>query len=217
MSDAIGTIETIVQDWIAQGRAFTAYEVSREARSRGIQERHANLRNHVHGCSVLQDAVNFGSYQRDNVPVGSGLSAILFHPDNYDISQYQPLDRNDGTTATVTKTAPVAVQPVAQPASPTVSVFDVDEFELDFRNRLLIRKGFVTSINANPGDLVGVFVENNMAVIRKHDPLSGGLPTAQMRVERDGEVRVSKTSLEAAGLTGDKFSVEVNGSQIEIS
>lgn len=213
MNDAIGTIETIVQEWIAQGRAFTAYEVSREAQSRGIRERHANLRNHVHGCSVLQDAVNFGDYQRDNVPVGSGLNAILFHPDNYDISQYQPLDRNDGTTATATAPA-VTTTPTT---APTVSVFDVDEFELDFRNRLLVRKGFVTGIGANPGDLVGVFVENNMAVIRKHDPLGGSLPTAQMRVERDGEVRVSKSSLEAAGLTGDKFSIEVNGSQIEIS
>lgn len=204
------TLNQIITDWTNTGRAFTAYEVSLEAKKQGLQERHANLRDEIH--QLMDAALSFGNYRRTNVSVGSGLTAMLFHPDTYDVNQYQPLDRSaldrKSSTTPVFNPAPASTSPVTTPTT--------SGYALDFRNRLMVRKTFLEGIGANFGDTVGVFVEAGKASIRSFDPLQD-TPHTTLKVERDGEVRVSQSTLMAAGFTGSNFNIQLTNSQIEIT
>ena len=47
-ADVQGLVNEIVAEWVSGGKMFTAFEVSLEAKKRGVHERHRNLREFVH-------------------------------------------------------------------------------------------------------------------------------------------------------------------------
>lgn len=196
----MSVINEIIEQWLDQGRAFTAYEVTLEARKQGEKGRHKDLKESIHSDSSLKDAVEFGDYVKTNVDVGASSKAILYHPDTYDPTSYQPLN------SAPSQSTPSIPQEVKFPSNP--------EYCLDYRNRLFIPKSYLAQI-AVPGENVSIFSEGSKVLVKKHQPVDSPLTT--LKVEKDGEIRISQSTLISAGLTGNKFNLFVNNNVLEIS
>jgi hypothetical protein len=85
-------IEEICDEWTREGRLFTAYDVSREARQRGTWERHRHMKNAVH--SLHQSGGLGRRYTRTLVRIpGAPASAWLYHRVDVPSSFYPPLRR----------------------------------------------------------------------------------------------------------------------------
>lgn len=204
-------IDTIVSDWVGETRPFTAFEVSLEAKKRGADERHRDMKGYIH--QSLQREVDFGNYVRTLVPVGNEqgqqLEAYLYHPDGYDVSLYQPLNRNYRTPQQVGSSIPALTH---QTSATSVADDEEDDlsvdntYELGVNDTLLVRKQYLESIGLEPGDTIYVYSDNlGELALSKNDP---SLPTSRQQiVHTRGYVRLSKQRLQEFGLYGQKFEV----------
>lgn len=201
-------IDQVIADFMAQGRAFTAFEVSLEAKKMGATERHRDMKGYIHSCPALNDEVQMGDYMRTLVPVGyeggTPLEAYLYHPSSYDPSSYKPLSRGNSPAPVID----VQSRPAApQQALPAPAQDDNDpalagdtEFRLDYRNRLLIPTNFIRDLGLSSGEVVHIVTdeENKCLLLQKGAPAQGGSRT-QM-IERNGDLRLSQLTLAGAGI-----------------
>lgn len=90
MADAAShqLIDRIVQDKIQAGEMFTAYDVTLEARRRGGNVRHNDVRDLVH---EFFEQGRFGAgYNRSLIDVGAPVKPFLYHRFSDDPNQYKP-------------------------------------------------------------------------------------------------------------------------------
>src|SRR5215471_15587043 len=85
-------IDDIVQDWVREGRMFTAFEVSLAVKEQGIRERHRNMREYVHQ-SIFRSGIARGDYSRTLMDVGAPEQAWVYHSIGSNPYEYEPLDR----------------------------------------------------------------------------------------------------------------------------
>ena len=208
----MSVINDIIEQWLDQGRAFTAYEVTLEARKQGEKGRHKDLKNIIHLDTSLQDAVNFGDYLKTNVDVGASTKAILYHPDTYDPTSYQALPKADEPST-----------PVQVPVTPATSVLSSGTSTpvvaktghcLDYRNRLFIPKSYLADIGVSAGEKVSIFNEGSLVVVRKAQ--DGDVALSTLKVEKDGEIRIAQSTLVSGGLTCSQFNIEAKNNTLEI-
>ncbi len=80
---------TVIQDVIAEktgnDEMFTAFDVSRAVQSRGIKERHRNMKRDIHS-----QMSGFDGYNRTSVDIPGKGTAFLYHPDYADVESYDP-------------------------------------------------------------------------------------------------------------------------------
>ena len=224
-------IDNVIREWTGQNRAFTAFEVSLEAKSRGATERHRDMRAYIHQTQALVDQMEFGDYQQTLIPVGSEkgqtLQAFLYHPKSYDVSRYQPLSRKGQAPQQVTPPASIptpAIAATSPSTTPSLSaVLDGDDdhdtgddaFHLDYRKRLLVPTKYLREAGFKQGDNVCVLADSvcHSILIVKDEPSTANFTVKVQRVEKDGDLRLSQTTLQGAGLNGDKFSIDI-GDQV---
>lgn len=201
-----GTIDHVIQEMIDQKRAFTAFEVSLEAKNRGANERHRHMKEYIHKCTVLNDACEFGDYTKTMVDVGNEngqvLRAFLYHPTSYDASGYQPLSR--GRSQPVVTTSNPTIVAVLPASVPDTDNGD-DSYGVDYRGRLWVLSNTLSNVGVKPSEPVYVFQDGNAILLSKTDPNQGA--KAQI-VEPRGGLHLSGATLKAYGLDGDKFLIE---------
>lgn len=212
-SASMSIIDQVVTDFVGQNRAFSAFEISLEAKERGTPERHRDMKDHIHRCQPITDAMEFGNYTKTLTNVGTEdgqpLQAFIYHPNTYDVSQYKPLPRKGGSK-------PVSPDPVLAAAATTTGSDgpgDDDSHVLDHRHRLMVSARFMRGISANPGDIVHVFSENDgvsqCMYVTKDAP--AGKLTNQKMVENVGDrIYLYTTLFNDAGMKGNKFTIEVS-------
>lgn len=223
-------IDAVLADFIVQKRAFTAFDVSLEAKARGADERHRHMRGYIHNAEALQNAVDFGEYKKTQIElVGVSQPPFLYHHETYDPADYQPTNDKVLSVTSFNPMAPGAatasVNPVIAAAfDPTVSLGasqvpsitgsattdhvrhknDNGTYSLGYGSSLLIELDYVRACGLNPGETVYVYPENNKVILSKANPGNG----RAKRIEQRGGIRLSKISLMEAGLKCDTFKVE---------
>jgi len=200
-------INNVLDDYVSQGRAFTAFEVSIEAKKRGATERHRDMRAYIHSCQSLNDELEFGSYSKTLVPVGGGNNAFLYHPNSFDPANYVPLDTNQSPAPTQPNSVSAPATSAAA-ATPTVDDGDIGH-SLDHRNRLMIPTSFIRGLGVDPGNRVNV-VRNNGSIflIPEANAVADGDTATQQVVERNGDLRLSLGTLMSASLQTGNFQIE---------
>jgi len=220
-------LDTVIREFLDQGRAFTAFEVSLEAKTRGADERHRDMKNYIHQCPGLNDEMEFGDYTKTLTNVGQDggqpLQAFLYHPKCYDPATYKPLERKGGskpasTPALAASTSSIlpAAAAVADPDEP-----DDGSYAVDYRNRLMIPTKFLRGIAANPGELIHVYSKSDgvgpVIYLSKTAPTDDGVTSKTQMVERNGDLRLSQTTLQGSGLNGNKFLIENATDTVKVS
>jgi hypothetical protein len=171
--------------------------------------------------------VQFGDYTRTLVQVGVDNNgsplppAFLYHEKTYDPSTYQPIDRSNlqsKQSAPAKQTPATVSQPVAASASVSASSSDDDDFDddllrTDYRGRLLVPTSYLRQAGFKSGENLFVLTEANQVKLAKTNNGAG----KEQKVERDGDIRLSATTLLAAGLTGDKFIVQTKGDSVVLT
>jgi hypothetical protein len=225
-------IDTVVKEFLDRGQAFTAFEVSLEAKKRGATERHRDMKNYIHQCPVLNDEMEFGNYDKTLVHVGNEggqpLQAFLYHPKSYDASTYKPLERKGGSSqpAAVPSVPALAASTAGAVNGSGAAALDPDEpddgsYAVDYRNRLMIPTKFLRGMSATPGELVHVYADTDgvgtCIFLSKTAPTGDGVTSKTQMVERNGDLRLSQTTLTGSGFTGNKFLIENSGSTVKVS
>lgn len=205
------TIDAVITDFIGQGRAFTAYDVSKEAQARGADERHRDMRDYIHSSSILHNEVGFGSYRKTQLHFVGGESPFLYHHETYDPATYQPAN---GKVLSVSAPASPAIVANAVSSVPTITgpistshvrhKNDDGTFTLGYGSSLLIELQYVKACGLNPGDTVYVYPNDDKVILSKTNPGNG----RAKRIEQRGGIRLSQISLKEAGLVGDNYKVE---------
>lgn len=79
-------VEEIVEEFVSKGWQFTAYNITTEAKKRGADDRHRNLKRAVHSM-FSNDEID--GYTRDLVNIKSvGAKAYLYSPTGSDVDEY---------------------------------------------------------------------------------------------------------------------------------
>ena len=94
--DQLRTIENEVKTWMEAERMFTAYEISRAVRAKGVDLRHREMKDAIHAAIYRRRS---RSYSRTLVDVGAPERAWVYHPMTKNPHQFNPLDRGGSSSS----------------------------------------------------------------------------------------------------------------------
>lgn len=226
--DQMQMLERTVRQFLDEGRMFTAYDVTIETREReDVQMRHKDVRGACHEIQCLADACDFGwddpqggtiDWSRTQVSMGSGGQwAFVYHPSNVDPHSYQPRSTGQKPQASSqphSQPAPTPSTPSITSTPPTDSGGQNSDgsFGTDYRNRLFVPTKYLRQVGLAPGDDCFVIADkDNKLILLAADDTNFKDDTVRIttqRVERNGDLRLSSTTLNAADLDADKFQIE---------
>jgi hypothetical protein len=216
-----GHIHEVVQEWIQRGKMFTAFEVSLAVKERGVRERHRNMRDTVH--EVIFEHGGPASYTRTLMDVGAPEQAWVYHPMDGNPYAYRPLDRTgmDPSPADLPVIVPArGRKPVALVwGSATTASVPAGAFGTDQRGRLCIPVTFLTRIGAGANQRVKVQCEpdRERLIVTKLNSLDAVTADPVYTVEPDGNVRLTQTTLDKAGIADLAcYHIESNDSTISV-
>lgn len=201
-------IDSVIDEFIANKRAFTAFEVTLEARNRGSTERHLDQRQYIHS-KMVDEIGDFGDYIKTLIDIGNGTMANLYHPIGYDIKAY-PTAINTTQSLSNTKTCSTtnSVQSI-----PPVTIKSVDS-----RQTLLIPSRFIKSLGLKPQNKVFISIENSILYITRSDETN----KARNRngicyyvVNEDHHVRITQSTLRNAKIAGTEYEI-IGGPEITV-
>jgi len=226
-ADIMAKLEKTVRQFLEENRMFTGYDVTLETRVReSLKLRHSDCRGAIHEMQFLSDAVDFGydtsgqtvNWKKTQTDVGVGAWAFVYHPENLDPASYQsgnPVPVNVPQIS-VTPSAVVSVITVADDADDSKDSGGENSdgtFSTDYRNRLMVKTRFARSIGLNAGDDVTIVSDSTKQTITLLSGVSvpqqaSAIVVSTQRVERNGDFRLSSSTLRSAGLNGSKFKIE---------
>lgn len=233
--DVMDKLTQTVKQFLAEGRMFTALDVTVTTRTRdGLFLRHIEARDDIHTIQELFDAQDFGvdtpngtvMYTKTQRPMPPKNDlAWVFHPTTSDINQYKPIPPA-GASSLTSKQPVIATttQQLVQPSIPSISVVndgvttDASEeledgtFATDYRHRLLLPTRFFREAGIKAGDTVYVAADKVTSAIFlfKEEPVAQNpsIHVTTQRVERKGNMYLSSKTLSAAELNAKKFVIE---------
>lgn len=215
-------LEKTVRQFLDEGRMFTAYDVTIETRDReSVKMRHKDVRGACHEIQILSDACDFGyndlssnnvDWDRSRVDMLSGQWAFVYHPSNLDPNDYTPRDGKPQAAAVGTPTQPTTTTATTPSVSDSGGKNDDGSFSTDYRDRLFIPTEFLRAAGLNAGDECYVICDlgNNLIMLAADGTNFKGsaVKITTQRVERDGDLRLSSTTIRSADLDSDKFVIE---------
>jgi bifunctional DNA-binding transcriptional regulator/antitoxin component of YhaV-PrlF toxin-antitoxin module len=244
--EVFSRLEVTVRQFLDQGTPFSAYNITIATRDRDkIRLRHQELQGDgftnegiIHTVCHLRDAIDTGWTAPDGQIVkwsrsqfdlndGNGTWFWVYHPEGYDITQYQPYSQaqlasiwgvppSPSPAASVNPPLPsasISLTPI--PAHPD-SGGDNDDgtFSPDYRSRLLVPTRYLRAAGINAGDEVSVIVDDtNKILMLAADGTNfqgSSVRITTQRVEKWGDLRLSSATLNPLG--GDKYRIE-NGDE----
>ncbi len=212
-------IQSVVTDFVAAEKQFTAFDVTTEAKKQGATERHRDMKNAVH---AIWGDMQGQSYARSliNLP-GISIRPWLYYPDNTDpldyVNAYQGADpQADDVDVDVDtddddddSTAPIPIPIPMNTASGRkgVQVDGADEARVcvtQCQGRLNIPRKFLNAIGCSTGTEV-IYIDTGiggnkreMSIARKNDVVTIPQNSTTMGYEKAGvrcQLRVSASYL----------------------
>lgn len=204
-------IQSVVDQFVQEDRLFTAYDVTKEARTKTRTNiRHPEAKQEVH--RLMEPYVNRGLFKKApiNIP-GVHEAPFLYFPDRADPSTYRP----GGTQATGRFAQLGSLQP--PPALPAASSDDDDDDELkgqepDGRGRICVPAHLVRDLGLRSGMTAFVHVGNNEIMVYKDQPQQF---IASYVVDKDDNIRLSRQI--AANITSRPVNFVIDGQAIRVS
>jgi hypothetical protein len=231
-------VEAVIEKWTQEGRAFTKLEVTREVQNRLVENkqpfvRHRDIKDYYRQSPALKAAL-MGDYKATLRDVGAQEDAWVYHPSNYDPTQYQPLDRQNGAhlpaqvpSTNVAASAPVPVSsPSISIGVPTLSISSVaavaqpkkgtcTETSVNKSGEVWVSTIAVKQAGFNIGEYVALGVINGMVFFEKWTPKTD---TGRSKmVENHGNLRLSPTDRSVLGVKADKFNVQASPGKITLT
>lgn len=208
-------IEDIVITKVNAQDMFTAWDITVESRSQGIQAQHHEIKLVVHG---FFDSGSMGTdYKRVLHDVGAQVQPWLYYPKSANPKDYNTPANFPPKKAV--QSGPSISIGLPQSLSPNVA-------KADKRGTVCIPKTAIKNAGLNPGDTAYVYpVPNNNRLIVVKDPAdAGGSQNFKHRIYRvdcNGNIRLTKKSLILAnipvGSKGQQYSVLQQGKTISIA
>lgn len=85
---------SVIKDKVNKQEAFTAFDITMQAKKQGLKERHRNVKKTIHDIMYYE----FNSYHTTVISIdGVDVNPILYYPNGYDVNDYVPMDRTDIT------------------------------------------------------------------------------------------------------------------------
>ena len=187
--DRLKTLEEIITEYIDNGEAFTAFDVSWESHNRGVVDRHRDMRDDIHDLvDTITDLklTNEGVLtHRTIIDVGAQNLPWLYFPDGFDPADYVGKDRLD----------------IDKDSKPIHTVGDRMILYIGVKDRLYIPMSMCVKIGLNEGDDVFVAPSNGKLHVATDGQI--GTSTASLiqtfAVAKGGGFKVSRSCLEEAG------------------
>jgi hypothetical protein len=190
-------VEEICAEMVKARKMFTAFDVSREARQRGTTERHRNMKQAVHDYFERGDMG--ADYDRLLVAIpGVSRKAWLYYLRSDDPALYQPQ----------------AVQAARKSRGGNLSGCHVDR-----RARVCVPVRWVRQAGLHPGDSVYVLPDQSSKclVLTSRCPTKGSQRSVlTYKVDRDGNIRIAKGTLQRAAITGQVFDIHGDKKKITV-
>lgn len=232
-------IMDILERFMSEGRQFTCFDVTRELKSLGQQPRHRDVRDFVHGMGAEEvGPFMTHDYQRSTktftTDMGITDTAEVYHEVN-DTSDYDPDQDKRGKVVdgsqqqnncmacgkvhhgltSGTFTAPTVSSVITSTSGPQVTnTTDGNRHKVDNRGRICVRKNFVEALGVSPGERVYLQrTQDGDIVVSRSVPQTNYI--GNLKVDKDGNVRVTRHLQGKAGITADEFAMELkNGSVV---
>jgi len=188
-------------DFISQGKMFTAYDVTRKVRAMNIQVFHKDVR------EVVRDMFSTGqmqNYSKRLMPIPSSPNpAFVYHPVTDDPANYDPLCNLPGNQVSSKSTATATPTPATPASTPDT---DDDDDSDDVSTIQLERQGdgfiriparYMRAIGIKPGDEVYVDPSGSSLTIEKVK--SGSDEDKILHTDARNNLRISETRLNEGG------------------
>jgi len=199
-------INEVVTTWTEEGRMFTAFEVSLNLKEQGVRERHRNLRDHVHQAIFTIGGPK--DYSRTLMDVGAPEQAWVYHPQTSSPYRYRPLDRS-GFNPLPPDDPNVAVPALRRQrglvwGSAAQAGVPPGAYGTDQRGRVCIPVTLLHAIGAEAGERVKVQCtpEREQLTIALQGEQESVAADTSYTVEQDGNVRLTQSTLDKAGIGG---------------
>lgn len=211
-STSLSILSTVVDDFVRQDKLFTAFEVTLEAKKKGLQLRHRDVKADIH--DLVKPYVQQGLYQQELRNVGAPEKALLYFPDGADPDSYKPLARGGGQNQRfdILSGMGTAPQPTVTPvpqSSPTSRAHEPDS-----RGRICVPASLLRSAGLHPGDVAHVAVDNNRVVISATAMKD---LIACYKVDKDNNLRLSASIAEKANLTNKDYEFTGDSQRVIVS
>lgn len=250
-NDTAELIDEVIVKWTKRGQAFTSYEVTKEAQARLKEKglpfvRHQDVRDYYDQSPALSDARHTYNYTRTLVPMPHGVPAFVYHPHGYDVADYQPLDRGNGThlpaqvpASNLAGTTPTAATATATTPAPTNGQLVVNKIKLTASGN---GNGHATRLPQGPdvavvnksgdvwisvphvqqagfqsGDIVDLSEAAGVVTIGSSATAVNGGVLRQKTVETKGNLRLSIADRTNLGLTSTSFKVDVQPGRLTLT
>lgn len=218
----IAKVERLATQWVAEGKMFTAFEISLALKEQGIRERHRNLKATIH--EVL-GRVGGENYSRTLMDVGAPTQAWVYHKLRDNPYLYEPLDRSGFGDAPSKKSSRPAPQIAPRDPKPLRTggaeppTNSDGAFGMDAQGNLTIPQSLIVRLGLAPGDEVHLVCDklNQEIRLRRPSPLNLEPHQAAEAVAKDGSVMLKLDLLKTVELDGLQcYQVQSGGNQITV-
>lgn len=223
-------VHAALDKFTSDNAVFSAHDITTQVRKdlgAQVKVSHGDVR------EILRDAMRdnllpdnyFSSLHRFDDAGGNSVAALIYHPDDKDVTSYDPNWLRGVVAATTPAVAPISAPVVTSPGVVLPKAVPGDgSTQVDKRGRLCIRSSDVASIYIF--DIIYLFKTTNGDVI-----LSGGIPgdiskaIGNYKVDASGNVRIGSDTLYKCGFnncgingrTTDRYFVKQNNGNLVIT
>lgn len=217
--DQLKVIEDEVKIWMDSERMFTAYEISRAVKTKGVGLRHREMKETIHAAIYRRRS---RSYSRTLIDVGAPERAWVYHPMSKNPHQFRPLERvGDGLRSNIRGQRPFHAKNLAPLADRDVPPSTTSQGALgcDPDGNLLLPSNELSRIGIAADQ--NVFVVSNPAEstlsLFGSDPNSTD-PTETTKTKDNGDLLIVHEMLEFVDLDWlSGYQLSVSGQSIRIS
>ena len=220
----------LVRGKINAGEMFTALDITRESQLKGVFERHDNIKSNVHD---LYHNAEMGTYDRTLISIDGVPGQVWCY---YDPSLSNPADYRSrwigvapGGQPNDVSNAPATDVPVfgyslddqTPLPNPPVIQHTIGDYDRDARGRLWVSKPLIASLKVKEGDTVFVLAEaGQIRITSNSDKANAFLDRQQKprlyRVDRHGNVAISKVNFEQSGINFDSVDAKIDDGDVLI-
>lgn len=222
-----------INECLDANRPFSAYNITKWTREREhIRLRHSELGSeYLHQLDIIEDVLDYGhtapdgqtyTWKRTEFNNWSGPPFQVYHPLAYDINNFVPEGSQPANSIEVLNSVrPASLIGQVTPAADGTQADSGGEqsdgtYKTDFRNRLMVPKRFLKEAGIQAGDTVYVIADKTTQTLTiALDSTFDGEKFTTQRVERNGDIRLSSTTLRAADLTDNRFVIETSEMEID--
>tara|TARA_Y100000034_G_scaffold100089_1_gene123230 strand:+ start:40 stop:732 length:693 start_codon:yes stop_codon:yes gene_type:complete len=209
-------VNDVVNGFLSAQKQFTAWDVTSEARNRGADEYHAQLKGVVHSAWANGVFQQHG-YTRQTIDIpGVSIPPWLYYPDSTDPQEYldaldsESTDDSDDDDDDTDYIAP----PVSSDGTDTAVAVAVATAPLKTKTRAKrynVPQKLINALGWTAGTEIGVWLDNNQLMLSSRHHFIDSV--AKIRVNEDSRIRLNPQTFNLLP-TGSHITAEIGAAEI---